>query len=98
MYFKFIKCIKVLWFLTGNNNGNIFAFSHSGSIDGNNQLVIKGRFQQKQIENVLRRYISKCIIPSSRSETFSSGCSILGMRENDNDGKVGQQGDFLAAV
>uniref|UniRef100_A0A803TN09 Eukaryotic translation initiation factor 2 subunit 2 n=1 Tax=Anolis carolinensis TaxID=28377 RepID=A0A803TN09_ANOCA len=29
----------------------------SGSIDGNNQLVIKGRFQQKQIENVLRRYI-----------------------------------------
>ena len=34
----------------------------SGSIDGNNQLVIKGRFQQKQIENVLRRYISKCVI------------------------------------
>lgn len=32
---------------------------NSGSIDGNNQLVIKGRFQQKQIENVLRRYISK---------------------------------------
>ena len=31
----------------------------SGSIDGNNQLIIKGRFQQKQIENVLRRYISK---------------------------------------
>ncbi|KPP74418.1 Eukaryotic translation initiation factor 2 subunit 2-like [Scleropages formosus] len=30
----------------------------SGSIDGNNQLVIKGRFQQKQIENVLRRYIT----------------------------------------
>ncbi|CAI5778066.1 eukaryotic translation initiation factor 2 subunit 2 [Podarcis lilfordi] len=34
----------------------------SGSIDGNNQLVIKGRFQQKQIENVLRRYISKYIL------------------------------------
>ena len=31
----------------------------SGSIDGNNQLIIKGRFQQKQIESVLRRYISK---------------------------------------
>ena len=29
----------------------------SGSIDGCNQLIIKGRFQQKQIENVLRRYI-----------------------------------------
>lgn len=34
----------------------------SGSIDGNNQLVIKGRFQQKQIENVLRRYISKWLL------------------------------------
>lgn len=28
----------------------------SGSVDGNSQLIIKGRFQQKQIENVLRRY------------------------------------------
>eukprot|EP00794_Sanderia_malayensis_P018784 gene18784-20675_t len=26
----------------------------SGSVDGGNQLIIKGRFQQKQIENVLR--------------------------------------------
>ena len=31
----------------------------SGSVDGNRRLVIKGRFQQKQIENVLRRYIGK---------------------------------------
>lgn len=31
----------------------------SGSVDGSRRLVIKGRFQQKQIENVLRRYISK---------------------------------------
>lgn len=31
----------------------------SGSVDGSKRLVIKGRFQQKQIENVLRRYISK---------------------------------------
>lgn len=30
----------------------------SGSVDANNQLIIKGRFQQKQIESVLRRYIS----------------------------------------
>lgn len=28
-----------------------------GSTDGSRRLVIKGRFQQKQIENVLRRYI-----------------------------------------
>ncbi|KAG9640881.1 hypothetical protein KCU64_g12779, partial [Aureobasidium melanogenum] len=29
----------------------------SGSVAGQGQLVIKGRFQQKQLENVLRRYI-----------------------------------------
>lgn len=28
-----------------------------GSVDGSGNLVIKGKFQQKQIENVLRRYI-----------------------------------------
>ena len=33
----------------------------SGSTDGSRRLVIKGRFQQKQIENVLRTYIiGKC--------------------------------------
>jgi len=31
----------------------------NGSVDGSRRLVIKGRFQQKQIENVLRRYIGK---------------------------------------
>ena len=31
----------------------------SGSVDGSQRLVIKGRFQQKQIENVLRRYIGE---------------------------------------
>ncbi|ELT89085.1 hypothetical protein CAPTEDRAFT_152704 [Capitella teleta] len=33
----------------------------SGSIDGSNQLIIKGRFQQKQIEHVLRRYIKEYV-------------------------------------
>lgn len=33
----------------------------SGSVDGSRRLVIKGRFQQKQIENVLRRYIGAYI-------------------------------------
>lgn len=33
----------------------------SGSIDGNNQLIIKGRFQQKQIEHVLRAYIKEYV-------------------------------------
>ncbi|MCJ1450899.1 hypothetical protein MMC28_001233 [Mycoblastus sanguinarius] len=31
----------------------------SGSVDGSRRLVIKGRFLQKQIENVLRRYIGE---------------------------------------
>lgn len=35
----------------------------SGSVDGSRRLVIKGRFQQKQIENVLRRYIGMFIYP-----------------------------------
>lgn len=29
----------------------------SGSVDGSRRLVIKGRFQAKQLENVLRKYI-----------------------------------------
>lgn len=31
----------------------------TGSIDGAGRLIIRGKFQQKQIENVLRHYISK---------------------------------------
>ncbi|PWN52804.1 hypothetical protein IE53DRAFT_250570 [Violaceomyces palustris] len=33
-----------------------------GSIDGTQRLIIKGRFQPKQIENVLRRYITEYVI------------------------------------
>jgi len=36
--------------------------STSGSVDGDSQLIIKGRFQSKQIENVLRRYIKEYVI------------------------------------
>lgn len=32
-----------------------------GALDGSNQLIIKGRFQQKHIENVLRRYIKEYV-------------------------------------
>jgi len=35
----------------------------SGSTDGSRRLVIKGKFLQKQIENVLRRYISELLRP-----------------------------------
>ena len=34
----------------------------NGSVDGSRRLVIKGRFQQKQIENVLRRYIGQYLL------------------------------------
>ena len=33
----------------------------SGSVDANNQLIIKGRFVQKQLESVLRRYIKEYV-------------------------------------
>jgi len=39
----------------------------NGSVDGSRRLVIKGRFQQKQIENVLRRYIGNYNFKSSRA-------------------------------
>ncbi|KAF9011742.1 domain found in IF2B/IF5-domain-containing protein [Cyathus striatus] len=52
----------------------------TGSVDGSQRLVIRGRFQQKQIENVLRRYIVEYVtcktckspIPSSPKKTVSS--------------------------
>jgi len=34
----------------------------SGSVDGSRRLVIKGRFQSKQIENILRRYIVDYVV------------------------------------
>lgn len=33
----------------------------SGSVDGSNSLIIKGRFHQKQLETVLRRYIKEYV-------------------------------------
>jgi len=33
----------------------------TGSVDGNRRLVIKGRFQPKQIESVIRHYISQYV-------------------------------------
>ncbi|KAK4153213.1 putative eukaryotic translation initiation factor 2 subunit beta [Chaetomidium leptoderma] len=48
----------------------------SGSTDGSRRLVIKGRFQQKQIENVLRTYIIEyvtCKTCRSPSTELSKG-------------------------
>jgi len=34
----------------------------SGSVDGKHRLVIKGRFQPKQIENVVRHYLTEYVV------------------------------------
>jgi len=46
----------------------------TGSVDGAGRLVIKGRFQQKQVENVLRRYIGaySFLLPVSFLTLFQS--------------------------
>lgn len=44
----------------------------SGSVDGSRRLVIKGRFQQKQIENVLRRYIGTLDWMPFRTSTLTN--------------------------
>ena len=57
-----------------------FMFSElgtSGSVDGSKRLVIKGRFQQKQIENVLRRYIGELQIKHPNSMKISSDTKYL---------------------
>lgn len=59
-----------------------FLFSEmgtTGSVDGAGRLVIKGRFQQKQVENVLRRYIGKSP-PACQRLTASDNCALSGIR------------------
>ena len=48
----------------------------SGSVDGSRRLVIKGRFQQKQIEGVLRRYIGELPFPSIHPNRLTSTSGI----------------------
>ena len=47
----------------------------TGSVDGSSRLVIKGRFQQKQVENILRKYIGQLILSSVRIESKIS-CAV----------------------
>jgi translation initiation factor 2 subunit 2 len=50
----------------------------NGSVDGSRRLVIKGRFQSKQIENILRRYIQDYVV----CKTCKSLNTELGKGEN----------------
>ncbi|KAJ7774783.1 translation initiation factor [Mycena metata] len=81
-----------------------FLFSEmgtTGSVDGAGQLVIKGRFQQKQIENVLRRYIVEyvtcktCKSPDTlltkENRIFFMSCESCGSRRSVNAIKSGFQ-------
>uniref|UniRef100_A0A8C2V0M6 Eukaryotic translation initiation factor 2 subunit 2 n=1 Tax=Chinchilla lanigera TaxID=34839 RepID=A0A8C2V0M6_CHILA len=67
----------------------------SGSIDGNNQLVIKGRFQQKQIESVLRRHIKEYVthhthMPISRHNSAEGHPALFLTYQNWLPGKQAQ--------
>lgn len=64
----------------------------SGSLDGSRRLVIKGRFQSKQIENILRRYILEyvicktCLSPSTElskgeNRLYFVTCNSCGSRQ-----------------
>ncbi|KAG5653185.1 hypothetical protein H0H81_001902 [Sphagnurus paluster] len=72
-----------------------FLFSEmgtTGSVDGAGRLVIKGRFQQKQVENVLRRYIVEyvtckmCKSPDTlltkENRIFFMACEACGSRRS----------------
>jgi len=74
----------------------------SGSVDGSKRLVIKGRFQQKQLENVLRRYILEyvtcktCKSPNTELEKGESRlyfvtCNVCGSRRSVQPIKQGFQ-------
>ncbi|KAF9045390.1 translation initiation factor [Panaeolus papilionaceus] len=73
----------------------------TGSVDGAGRLVIKGRFQQKQIENVLRRYMVEyvtcktCKSPDTlltkENRIFFMACESCGSRRSVNAIKSGFQ-------
>ncbi|ETW77459.1 hypothetical protein HETIRDRAFT_480114 [Heterobasidion irregulare TC 32-1] len=73
----------------------------TGSVDGSGRLVIRGRFQQKQIENVLRRYIIEyltcktCKSPDTlltkENRIFFMSCESCGSRRSVNAIKSGFQ-------
>ncbi|OCH91189.1 hypothetical protein OBBRIDRAFT_792592 [Obba rivulosa] len=64
----------------------------TGSVDGSGRLVIKGRFQQKQIEHVLRRYIVEYVtcktckspdtILTKENRIFFMSCESCGSRRS----------------
>jgi len=71
----------------------------SGTLDGSNSLILKGRFQQKQMESVLRRYIREYVtchtckspdtIMSKENRLFFLTCETCGARNSVSSIKAG---------
>ncbi|VVT45060.1 uncharacterized protein SAPINGB_P000624 [Magnusiomyces paraingens] len=73
----------------------------TGSVDGSNRLVIKGRYQQKQIETVLRKYIVEYVtcktcksintVLKKENRLFFLDCNSCGSRRSVSSIKTGYQ-------
>ncbi|KDN47595.1 hypothetical protein RSAG8_03385, partial [Rhizoctonia solani AG-8 WAC10335] len=73
----------------------------TGSVDGSQRLVIKGRFQPKQLENVLRRYIVEYVtcktckspdtILTKENRIYFMSCESCGSRRSVSAIKAGFQ-------
>lgn len=63
-HFRFLNQITHLLSSMSRQADHVLSFvlaevGSTGSIDGSGRLVIKGKFQPKHIENILRNYIGK---------------------------------------
>ncbi|KAJ9063839.1 translation initiation factor eIF-2 beta subunit, variant 2 [Entomophthora muscae] len=77
----------------------------SGSIDGSQRLVIKGRFQQKQIEVIIRRYIVEYVtcktckspetVLSKENRLFFLQCESCGSTRSVSGVKSGYQANLV---
>ena len=54
-----------------------YKYLFRGSIDGNQCLIVKGRFQQKHFESVLRKYISKFFEMGERANYLFGYCCTI---------------------
>ena len=61
-FINFVEICKLMHRTTDHVLNYLFAeLGTTGNLDGSEVLVLKGRFQQRQMESVLRRYIRKCL-------------------------------------
>jgi len=52
-------------------------YAELGSIDGNQRLLIKGKYVQKQIESLLKKYIGMCGVPRVIACIISVNARVL---------------------